>query len=181
VKHRFAVAIAIAVLFAGVVVFAQGQQRVTHERYTITSAPYPDNVLANCADVGVGDFLVLEDYSADIHDVTFYDGDGRLTRIVESARFTGDVLYNSTAPDKRILGGPGENQENQFTFDENGEMTSHYFSGPSYKFVVPGYGPIFMDTGHTRAVHDSDGWHVLFNTGHNLGDSDIIAVCNALK
>jgi hypothetical protein len=178
VKRRFPVAVAVAVLLAGTIAFAQGNGKVTQYR---DQFPVVGEYVGDCA-TDAGNFTVLTDYQASMRGTTFADASGHIYREVQSFRIMSSVYYNASDHDKSLPGGPGENEQNQYAFDGNGLMIEHIFSGPAYKIIVPGYGPLFMETGHGRFVYENGAWVNKFNSGHNQKiDGDLVALCEFLK
>jgi hypothetical protein len=169
------VAVAVAVVLAGGVAFTQGQGRVVQDRYPFEVR---GDVIANCADYGVGDFQILADYEAEIHDATLLGKDGLPVQLVENFKVKWSVYY-SPETGKSINGGPGESQQMRMLF-ENGVPVSHRWSGAVFKVVVPGYGPTLLETGRARWIWDATGTaHWLdTNSGHNdWVDRDLTALC----
>jgi len=173
------VAVVVAVMLAGTIGFAQGKGRVTQYR---DEFPVVEEFVVDCV-TDAGNFTVLTDYQASLSGATFADKDGHIYREVQSYRVMSSVYYNASDPENKfLLGGPRESQQSQFAYDEHGLLIEHTFSGPTYKLVVPGYGPVFMETGHSRWVFENGTWVNTFNTGHNQKiDGDIEALCEFLK
>jgi hypothetical protein len=181
VRHRIAVAVAIAVLFAGVVTFAQEQGRTIRENWTGGWS----GVLTSCPDGAGGTFDVWNDYTATYRRTTIYDKGGQIKQQVLKFRVTSDLFYNVNDPSKYLMGKPGENEEGRLVY-EGGNFVLESAAGPAVKVIIPGYGPVFMETG--RWVGDPM-YTTLFNSGHNdfhdlINDGDPAAAeafCNALK
>lgn len=177
--RRCVLGFAIAVLIAGSVGFAQGKGRVFHDRYV---TGLEEISMGDCADYGVGSFEIWNDYQASIHDAILFDEDGVTPKlVVENFKVISDVFYNSTNPTKRIAAGPGENQEVHYRY-ENGKLVSFQWSGPVVRVNLPGYGPIYSETGVFKRLWYEGSWHFIMNTAHNQWvDGDIEALCWALK
>jgi hypothetical protein len=169
----------VAIMLAGSVGFTQGQGRPVQDRYMV--GPFYGDVQADCRDYGVGDFKLLNDWAGAVHDVIFFEKDGVTpSRVIENFKITLDVFYNSKNPTKHVVGGPGENQESRFYY-EDGVMVRHEFSGPLFRVNLPRYGPIFIETGYSKLYYDGM-WHLTFNSGHNqYQDRDYEALCWAVK
>jgi len=179
VKLRMIVAVAVAVVLAGGTAFTQDQGRVVQTRYTIEGV---GDVIANCADYGVGQFAILNTWAADVRDATLFDKDGQPKQLVENLKITSDVYYNSVTG-KSVTARPGENEQMRLLY-ENGLPVSHQWSGTLFQIVVPGYGNILRETGRARWIWDATGTaHWLdTNSGHNMWvDRDLTALCEYLK
>jgi hypothetical protein len=178
-KRRMIVAVAVAVVLAGGVAFTQSQGRVVQERYPFE---VKGDLIADCSKYGVGDFRILTDYAAEVHDATLLGQDGLPIQLVENFKCLWSRYY-SPETGKEVKGGPGESQQMRMLF-ENGLPVSHRWSGAVFKIVVPGYGPILLETGRARWIWDAAGTaHWLdTNSGHNMWvDRDLTALCNYLK
>jgi len=89
------------------------------------------------------------------------------------------TYYNSSDPDKFVLGGPGE-VETDHTIYENGVPVMTLSSGTIFKIILPGYGPIFLETG--RVIYDFETGQYAPNSGHNQWvDQDLAALCSVLE
>jgi hypothetical protein len=178
--RRCVLGVAIAILVAGSVVFVQAQGRAIQSRWT---EQVVGSVFVDCQTLGVGDFQVLNDYTASHHVMLLLDKDGALTQGIQNITYPVDEYYNSkdTTRSKVLYGGPGENWEYRALF-ENGEMVSYKISGNLWKIRVPGYGVVFAGQG--RAVYEWDpatnAWVKVFNSGPTPTDADRVALCNAL-
>ena len=83
-KRRMIVAVTLAAVLAGGIGFAQGGGRVLQSRYTL--GPFVGDVVADCSDFGVGNFLVLEDWQASVHDTMLLDQNGQPKMLVENLK-----------------------------------------------------------------------------------------------
>jgi hypothetical protein len=185
VKCRFPVAVAIAVLLAGTIGVAQKQGRVTETNST-TEYNYP---FTTCYAGTADEFVINEKWVEVWRDMTRYDKNEptQIEQIVRTVRFPTDVLTNSVSG-KTLSGGPGLRAEVRVIY-ENGVPVSIASSGPIIRFNVPGYGHVFIETGHSvfNVVIDDAGEHhlIVSNTGHNdyrdWAPEALEAVCNALK
>jgi hypothetical protein len=182
VKQRMIPALAVAIVLAGTIGLAQAPGRVEQYRYTWGSQ---GDVIASCADYGLGDFQVLEDWEVVIRDMYQYDKDGQPTQWVENLRATSDRFYNSVTG-KSLDAGPGETQEMRVLF-ENGRMVSHRWSGVLFKINVPGHGLIFAESGRATWVWDPNDpanleHSLVANSGHNMWvDRDLEVLCEYLQ
>ncbi len=89
------------------------------------------------------------------------------------------VYYNSTDPDKFVPGGPGEVERDRIIY-VNGIPALDLMSGLSFKVVLEGYGPIFLQTG--RTIFSLPTGQVIFSAGPNAYTAqDLEAMCNALR
>lgn len=178
--HRMIVAVALAVVLAGGIGFAQDGSRVLQSRYTL--GPFVGDVVADCSDFGVGDFLVLEDWQASVHDMMLLDRNGQPKQLVENLKLTLDVYRNSETG-KSLSAGPGESEQMRMLF-ENGLPVTHRWSGLLFKVTVPGYGLIVAESGRATWQWDPLGgshW-LISNSGHNQWvERDLAALCEYLK
>lgn len=176
-KFRMAVAVAVAVLVAGTIGFAQGQGRVVE---SLGGEVWQGVFISECVADDGSLFDVMNDYEATWRDLTRYEKNGDIAQIVRTVRFPKDVFTNSVTG-KTLYGGPGERNEVRFIY-EDGVLVNIISTGPVLRINVPGYGPVFIETGH--AVYDEN--HVLlFDSGHNdyrgWAPEAVEALCNALK
>jgi hypothetical protein len=171
-KKRIVVAVAIALLVAGSVTFAQQQGRAETYRFTLTETAMP---LGSC-----GDFNIVWDDVVSIHGVLKFDKNGDPVKRVEILKIIGQaVYYNSSNPDKFILGGPGEGMPATYMY-EDGVPTLILFKGLLWKVMLKGYGHILMETGYQEI--DLQTGELLVATGHNqVQDQDLAALCDYLK
>jgi hypothetical protein len=185
VKHRLALAVAIAVVFAGAIGFAQQQGRV--ER---SSDSYDGLwVFVSCYD-DAGDklFDIMNKYSVVYTDMTRYDKNGTPIQTIRSMKFPLDMYYNSTDISKFVLG-KAETVEVRLTLDAQGNFVTEYASGQYAKVVLPGYGPVFVETGHGKFDWTSGTQTLVSNTGQNQAwdwwyggiQPDLKPLCDALK
>ena len=176
-RPRIILGVAVAVILAGTIGFAQKQGRVVESTYSESWT----GLFTSCYDdKGILLFDVMEHYEMTWRDMTRYDQNGKIAQVVRTVRFPEDVLWNSET-EKSLTGGPGLRNEVRFIYN-NGVLVSITSSGPVIRFNVPGYGPVFIETGH--AVYDGNHLPVS-NSGHNdYRDWDpaaLEAVCNAVK
>ena len=125
-----------------------------------------------------GDFQVWEDWVDFFHGVVVYDRDGQQVRQLMNTSFgTTNVYYNASNPELFVNGSPGEGQNFRWDF-KNGIL---YMSGVLNKIVVPGHGPILMETG--LVAFNMETGEVLTNRGHNqsLTDREFGALCDFLR
>jgi len=187
VRIRFAVAVALAVVFAGTIGMAQGRGRV--EKYVV--GPLDIVAVADPADpayapLGRCDgFDILEDFGFVGTFMDRYDQSGKLVQRIAKFDYPYDRYYNSKNAAKEVYAVPGEHQSNQFVapvFDAAGNYIGgvHHGSGPSAMITVPGYGNIFAETG--TFSFDMTTWTMTYNRGHNqFFAADLAALCDYLK
>jgi hypothetical protein len=168
VKQRVVTVVFVLLLMSSVA-FSQVNGRTEKFAFPVTQTGV---LVGSC-----GNFNVLTDFVALISGTIVYDKSGAAVQTIRHFRIIGEsIYYNSANPDKAVLGGPGENEQQKFDWAA-GTVS---LSGPSYKIRVPGYGLIFAETGH--AVVDLTTEQFLFNSGHNqFVDQDLAALCNYLK
>jgi hypothetical protein len=158
-----------ALLFLVSLGFGQTRGRTEHFEVTI---PVVGQELGSC-----GSFDLLTDYIVTYRGVIVFDKEGQ--SVIEVDQLLGfgqhSVYYNSEYPDLSLSGGPGEVETDRWYF-EDGTLTS---SGLTWKVIVPGYGPVFMESG--RVVLDFNTGEVILNTGHNqYFEGDLAAICSFL-
>jgi len=174
---RTRVILAVAVIFTGTMAFAQA--RVVHSEFTDT---WEGVFVSGCINDDGETFDVMNRYEAPLKDTIVFDKQGEIALVVRNVKFTTDLFWNSLEPEKSLTGGPGERNEVRWTF-ENGVPVLLQESGGMVRIVLPGYGPIYIETGHLRL--DPTTYEVLFNSGWNhYWDGDPAAaeaLCNALK
>jgi hypothetical protein len=179
VRTRIVVAVAVAVILAGTMGFAQSQGRAVH---TESTESWEGVFVSDCINDYGETFDVMNRYDASLKDTTIYNKQGQITQVVRSVKFMTDIFWNSLEPEKSLRGGPGERNELRWTY-ENGEQVLMQQSGPVIRINLRGYGPIYIETGHARI--DPNTYEVHFNSGWNhLWDGDPAAteaLCNALK
>jgi hypothetical protein len=162
-------AVAVVFLFLLGLGFGQTHGRTEHvEKYTIE---VEGQDLGSC-----GDFNVWTDYVVLVHEVWLFDKDGQPVKAVNRYKAIGQSLYyNSNDRDLFLLGAPGETEIDHIDV-EDGTIS---ITGIPFKIRVPGYGPIYYETG--RVILDLNTGEWLNNTGHNqFVDQDLEAVCKCL-
>ena len=166
-------AVAVVFLFLVGLGFGQTQGRTEHYRFTATDTAY---YMGSCPN----GFDILNDYVALMHGNLRYDKDGNPVQERYQFRVLGQsIYYNSTDPDKFVLGGPGEASEARIMYEE-GTPVLIFESGLLFKVMLKGYGPIFLNTGHD--VFDLSTGELLFKKGPDqYWTRDFEALCNALK
>ncbi len=178
--RRGVVGVAIAFLFAGSAVFAQGQNRI--EKYVVGPTELLGIPLASC-----GSFDLFEDYKYVETVVDRFDKSGTtvLQKIVQ-AEFLYDRIYNPTNG-KEVFAIPGSGQHNRFVLPvwegavgESPFLSGmHYGMGPMYFFTVPGYGRIFVWTG--MFAYNGDTGELVHHGPSQFLDGDFAALCDYLK
>jgi hypothetical protein len=176
-KLRFVVAVAVAVVLAGGVAFTQGQGRVVRDNWTETSS----YILGTCLDDDGTPFEINDEYEVSYQRAIHMDEEGEVQQIVVNLKVNWEIFSNSIDASKFLWAGPGENQHGILKY-EGGQLVSNQWSGLPNKVIVPGYGPVFMETGVLRW---DENWVTLSNTGHNdlysPGPETLVALCNFLK
>ncbi len=168
-KQRTLVAVTFFLLLMSSFAFSQDNGRTQKFSFPLTITGY---LMGHC-----GNFDVLTDYVILLSGTILYDKSGVPVQQIQKIRTLGEsVYYNSTDPDKSVLGGPAEVEQDRIDLVKG----LIYLSGPSFKVRVPGYGLIFAQIG--LSVYDLNTGQLLFNSGLNqLGDQDVAALCNYLK
>jgi hypothetical protein len=118
-----------------------------------------------------GTFDVLADFTYVISYEVYFDKDGNWKKYVERIRTVGNSLwYNSANPEISFLGGPGENEVQTWYPDGR-----YIVTGLSVKIVIPGSGPMILETG--RTIFDTETWEILFQSGPSDIYGDTTALC----
>ncbi len=161
-------------LFLAGLGFGQTQGRVEPFRFINTDTAV---FLGSCSD----GFDIYFDDVALWHGLVRYDQNGNPVEEILHIKLLGQTIYyNSTDPDKFVLGGPGENQVARYIILEDGTAALDLISGLTFKVVLKGYGPAFFETGHL--ILDLQTGEILFKAGPSqYADQDFAALCNALK
>ena len=178
-RVRMIVAVVVAVMLAGTLGFAQSQGRAVHKEFT---GGWEGAFVSGCIN-GYGEtFDVMNRFETSVKDTTIYDKKGQIAQVVRKVKFTTDIFWNSLEPEKSLRGGPGENEEIRWTYENDLVVLMHQ-SGAIIRINLRGYGPIYFETGHARV--DPITYEVYFNSGWNhYWDGDPAAaeaLCNALK
>ena len=138
-------------MLAGTIGFAQGQGRVEKS----TGGEQWEGWVFSC-DGDSGPFDVWERYEGTWVDSMRYDKNGNPVQLIRTVKFPIDVMWNTTTG-KTLKGGPGLRNEIRIGINEKGEWVSSESSGPVIKFIIPGYGPVYIgDRPHTMEHGDVD-------------------------
>jgi hypothetical protein len=167
-------AVAVVFLFLVGLGFSQTQGRVAPYRVSIIDEGL---YLGTCSE----GFDILWDDVAVLRGMVRYDKDGNPVQDVYQFKIIGQTIYyNSTNPDKFVLGGPGEAAEGRIVYSEDGTPVLGFEAGLAFKVMLKGYGTIFFNTG--LAIYDPETHELLFKAGPaQFWEKDIAAMCNALK
>jgi hypothetical protein len=177
VKLRLIFTVALSVVLMSSVGFAQ--DRTQGLQFRIPSYTYTTPDVGDC-----GTFKVSIYGDMRIHDVLFFDkSSGEITRVVENIWLNSGKLFNASDPSKFVpLSGTWQGD---YTI-VNGLTVRVEQAGAAARAIVPGYGPVYFETGHniyypvldwTNAIYI-----VLFNSGKNqYEDRDVSKVCDFLK
>ena len=171
-------AIAVVSLFLVSLGFSQTQGRTEHYRIPVTDTAL---YLGTCYAGDPAEFDILYDDVALIHGQVRYDKEGNPVQDVYQFKVIGQTIYyNSTNPDKFVLGGPGEAAEGRIVYSEDGTPVLGFEAGLAFKVMLKGYGTIFFNTG--LAIYDPETHELLFKAGPaQFWEKDIAAMCDALK
>lgn len=126
-----------------------------------------------------GDFDILNDWLGQMRVNSHYDANGNLARREYIYSYLSGTVYNSEHPDIALDTGPGEVQNSHWDL-VNGWLVS---TGLIVKVVLPGAGPIFMETGAWKV--DLATWTWYHDSGHDdlgvmSGQANVAALCAAL-
>jgi hypothetical protein len=126
-----------------------------------------------------GDFLVLQDYGVEGYERHYFNKDGSLNRIFSNLDFPDGIYYNANDP-SYWLAGTAEHTQSWLHFDENGDPINYVESGPAFRIIVPGYGAVFIGTGH--AIYDANAGQWTFLAGpRDFLRGNFDALCAALR
>jgi hypothetical protein len=180
--HRCVRAVAIAILVAGGVTFAQDQGKqglTTKIEYTVD---VPNEEIGPC-----GGAVIIGRHRAAATEIYRYaEGDsehpvemiGHYRAIEPSLYFLDDPStegYAQIPGTRTVMGVPGQNETDRIDFVK----MMIYGQGNLKQVTVPGYGRIFSETGH---IYTDFAWSFLINRGHNdLYDQDVAALCDYLS
>jgi hypothetical protein len=177
--RRCVLGIAIAVLIAGGVTFAQQQGRM--DKFDFTFA-VPHQPMGPC-----GDAVIYGTYEIDGKEMDRYDKRGQLIQAVAQYRTVQPTIYWLGTPDPGferipntnvVMGVAGEVEIDRLDF-ATGRL---YAQGSIFQATVPGYGRIFSETGHGVMDMNATPWANLVNRGHNdYWEQDLAALCDYLR
>ncbi|MGE5361607.1 MAG: hypothetical protein ACM3NQ_21535 [Bacteroidales bacterium] len=174
--RRWLLAVAIAVLIAGSVMFAQEQGLV--QKWVVPPTNYGVAPMTTCFAGTADQFDILNDVTVGYNVTSRYDRSGTLVEETWHATNSLDVYFNSTDPTKRAEAPPGAHQIAHFDY-KTGLMNSTAM----YTFLtVPGHGRILAQVG--LFVYDFVNHQVLYSRGPNdvfSGTYDWTPLCEALK
>jgi hypothetical protein len=121
-------------------------------------------------------FDILSDWDAEIQFNLHFDKDGNLVRQETLYHLIGlSAYYNSVDPNLVLYGGPNETQNIHWDYVDGWLLSA----GPVWRLVVPGYGPILMETGVWKV--DLATWTITHSAGQNqVLDGDFASLCDAL-
>jgi hypothetical protein len=176
--RRCVLGVAIAVLIAGSVVFAQQQGRMDKYEFIIVQ---PLQLIGPC-----GDAAIFTKYEVAVTVMDRYDKRNNLVQEILQARtiepeiyWVGDpVTYTQVPNTKMVMGVAGETEIDRLDY-----VTGiGYGQGSIFQVTVPGYGRIFSETGHMVIDNNTNPITILFNRGHNqLWEQDVAALCDYLR
>ena len=121
-------------------------------------------------------FDILADWTGEIFLLMQNDKDGNPHLVVQGYHVNGrSSYYNSNRPDLIVYGGPAETQIVVWHYDQDWIG----ISGPAWRVVLPGVGPIFIDVGVIKVNLTT--FEVIHEAGtHQMWNSDFAALCEAL-
>jgi hypothetical protein len=174
--RRCVLGVAIAILIAGGVTFAQDQGRTA--RYEFTAAA-EHQLIGPC-----GDYAIFAKYEVAVSVMDRYDKRNNLVQEILQARTIAPEVYWVGDPEtfvavpntSEVTGVAGETEIDRIDFATG----MAYGQGSIFQVTVPGYGRIFSETGHMATALTSP-FTLLFNRGHNqLWEQDVVALCDYL-
>ena len=149
--------VAIAVLIAGGVTFAQRQGRI--EQFDIGPVAAAGCTVGHCAD---GNFDILTDYVFLMTGIIRYDKSGQSVTDRYQYKVMGEsVYYNSTDAQKSVAGGPGEVENTARSEDGHRVRRRSELQGQNPWL----WSDLRRETGHF--VYDDSTGKYVFNSGHN--------------
>jgi hypothetical protein len=130
-------------------------------------------------------FPIYETFDGTIVVTSHFDNNGTLQKIVITPTDGNFTLTASNPATGKSVSATSSPLPEILTFNPDGSLASDSFSGLAANFVVPGVGPILINTG--RAVWDGNGnlvfdaGQVALTPGHGIVDQDAFtAFCNYL-
>jgi len=172
--RRLVLAIAVALLVAGTVAFAQNQGRTDKFEFTIA---VPNQFIGVCAP-----YQVVTRYEVAVVVMDRRDKNGDLVQEIASYRTITPSLYfladYSDPPvrvnDNTVMGVPGEVEIDRYVVAEN----QTHAQGAIFQATIPGYGRVFSQTGNTLLDMSTNPLTVLTHRHHNqYWDQDVAVVC----
>jgi hypothetical protein len=172
--RRLAFGIAVGLLVAGTVTFAQGQDRTDKFEFSFA---VPNQFIGAC-----GPYQVVARYEIAVVVMDRRDKNGDLVQEISSWRTIAPTLYfladYSDPPvrvnDNTVLGVPGESEIDRYVAAEN----QIHAQGAIFQATVPGYGRVFSQTGNILLDMSTSPLTVLTHRHHNqYWDHDVAVVC----
>ena len=173
--RRCILGVAIAVLIAGSVVFGQGQGAAVQEYFSL----WISGAVGHCGPLD-GGFDVVQDGFIEVHLTTVYDPQTGLPTHGRETDKVSDAVIRNSLSGKSLDVGPGMTSQTLYRYDDAGNLALVEGLALQGKVMVPGYGWIFMETGHVRL--DPATWTVLFDSGHSsYWNQDLTSLCEFLQ
>ncbi len=175
--RRLAFGIAVALLVAGTVAFAQDQGRTDKFEFSFA---VPNQFIGAC-----GPYQVVARYEVAVVVVARRDKNGDLVQSISSYRTIAPTLYfladYSDPPvrvnDNTVIGVPGEVEIDRYVVAEN----QVHAQGAIFQATVPGYGRVFSQTGNALLDMSTNPLTVLTHRYHNqYWDHDVAVMCSYL-
>ena len=123
---------------------------------------------------------MLSDFVYIIRGTARFDREGQFVQEMDHFWVVGERTYYNSVTGKSVFGSPAELENHRFYPATNRDIVS----GPAFRLVVPGYGPILSETGHVEFVYvpETNTWDVVSPTGPSqLLGQDLAALCGYLK
>lgn len=175
-RVRFVAVVAIALLVAGSVAFAQQQGRTERIELSLPESNWFVGACSPTVDVFVKAAL-------QVRVTLYYDESGNVVlkeldkvKPGPTVLFLGDHETQEPINDNTVKGSPGQNENDRYIFADDRD----YITGIPFKVVVPGLGRVYSDPGRmvwaisTNTLLAYSGWN-----GNSA--SDIAALCDYLK
>ena len=170
---RIVITVAVAVLLAGTIGFAQEQGRTERSEGTFA---VQGQVMGPC-----GSASVLAQYTIAWKQIDRYDKSQVLVESIIQNKPIGSSLYylgseGEAAPSdaKVVIGVPKEMENVRVDWVKN----IIYDQGDIFHVTVPGYGTIFAQVGHAAYDMNTDPWTTLHSSTQY--DGDVAALCDYL-
>lgn len=161
-------AFAIAALICGTTAWAVTPVRVPLESFQVVGEEFTD----------CGDFKVLDDWGYEGEEITYFNEDGSINRIMYKLRFPGGIYYNSNQPSYWLSG--NAEHATRWLYFKDGEPTTATAVNHSIFVTAPGYGVVFKTA--SRLEIDWVTGEITFQAGtddYQAGNFD--ALCAALR
>lgn len=175
-RVRFVVVVAIALLVAGSVTFAQQQGRTERIQLSLPESNWFVGVCSPTVDV-------FSKVALQVRITLYYDKSGNVVlKELDKVNpgpvvfFLGDHETQEPINDNTVMGSPGQTENDRYIFADDLD----YITGIPFKIVVPSLGRIYSFAGRSVWVI-STGALVDYSAGNGNAASDVTGLCDYLK